>query len=698
MRCFCGILLTCFLFSFTSVLAQGLDLRLLGTYESGVFDESAAEVISYDAGSKRLFVINANAGTVDVLDLSIPANPTKISTLEISSFGAGVNSVAVHNGVVAVAVEADPKQNPGRIVFFDTDGNVLNDVAAGALPDMVTFTPDGNYTLAANEGEPSDDYTNDPEGTVTIVDLRQGVASASTHQVSFASFNSEVESLRSQGVRIFGPNASVAQDLEPEYIAVSPDSRTAYVAFQENSAFAIIDIATATVTSIKALGFKDHALPRNAFDASNRDDGINIKPWPTLGMYQPDAIAAFEIDGETYIASANEGDARDYDGYSEETRVKDLVLDATAFPDAETLQDDANLGRLKTTTAQGDTDGDGDYDIIYSYGARSFSIWDASGNLVFDSGSDFENITARRFPDLFNSQGSADSRDERSDDKGPEPEAIAIGKIGDRTYAFIGMERVGGVFAYDITVPEASQFVTYVRNPNDIGPESLIFISEDESPSNNALVVVSSEVSGTVSVYQVISRSGADQQVTLNVTLTQNGSPLSGVSVEIGRSIAGKRTIYQWRGITGDNGQTSIRVSTPRLSGYYAARAIDSSGNVLDTWTSIPLNPGRQINITLPVGGSVTFASLTASNFPNPFNPETVIAYQIFEPGDVSLVIYNVLGQEVRSLVSVYQMAGPYQVRWDGRNNNGQAVASGRYVYHLKTAQGEITGRMVLLK
>lgn len=696
MHRFCGILLACFFFFSTSVLARGLDLSLLGTFESGVFGESAAEVISYDAKSKKLFVINANAGTVDVLDLSIPTNPTKISTLETSSFGAGVNSVAVHNGIVAVAVEADPKQNPGRIVFFDTDGNVLNDVAAGALPDMVTFTPDGNYALAANEGEPSDDYTNDPEGSVTIVDLRQGIAA--THQVSFASFNSQVESLRSQGVRIFGPNATVAQDLEPEYIAVSPDSRTAYVAFQENSAFAIIDIATATVTSIKALGFKNHALPRNAFDASNRDDGINIKPWPTLGMYQPDAIAAFEIGGETYIASANEGDARDYDGYSEETRVKDLVLDATAFPDAETLQDDANLGRLKTTTAQGDTDGDGDHDIIYSYGARSFSIWDASGNLVFDSGSDFETITARQFPDLFNSQGSADSRDERSDDKGPEPEAIAIGKIGDRIYAFIGMERVGGIFAYDITVPEASQFVTYVHNANDIGPESLIFVSEDESPSNNALVMVSSEVSGTVSVYQVISRLSADQQAMLNITLTQNGAPLSGIEVEIGRSIAGESTIYQWRGITEDNGQTRIRVSTPRLSGYYVARAIDSSGNVLDTWTSIPLNPGRQINITLPVGGGASFASLTASNFPNPFNPETVIAYQIPESGDVSLIIYNVLGQKVRSLVSAYQVAGAYQVRWDGRNNNGQAVASGRYVYYLKTVQGEITGRMVLLK
>ncbi len=696
MHRFCGILLACFFFFSTSVLARGLDLSLLGTFESGVFGESAAEVISYDAKSKKLFVINANAGTVYVLDLSIPTNPTKISTLETSSFGAGVNSVAVHNGIVAVAVEADPKQNPGRIVFFDTDGNVLNDVAAGALPDMVTFTPDGNYALAANEGEPSDDYTNDPEGSVTIVDLRQGIAA--THQVSFASFNSQVESLRSQGVRIFGPNATVAQDLEPEYIAVSPDSRTAYVAFQENSAFAIIDIATATVTSIKALGFKNHALPRNAFDASNRDDGINIKPWPTLGMYQPDAIAAFEIGGETYIASANEGDARDYDGYSEETRVKDLVLDATAFPDAETLQDDANLGRLKTTTAQGDTDGDGDHDIIYSYGARSFSIWDASGNLVFDSGSDFETITARQFPDLFNSQGSADSRDERSDDKGPEPEAIAIGKIGDRIYAFIGMERVGGIFAYDITVPEASQFVTYVHNANDIGPESLIFVSEDESPSNNALVMVSSEVSGTVSVYQVISRLSADQQAMLNITLTQNGAPLSGIEVEIGRSIAGESTIYQWRGITEDNGQTRIRVSTPRLSGYYAARAIDSSGNVLDTWTSIPLNSGRQINITLPVGGGASFVSLTASNFPNPFNPETVIAYQIPESGDVSLIIYNVLGQKVRSLVSAYQVAGAYQVRWDGRNNNGQAVASGRYVYYLKTVQGEITGRMVLLK
>ncbi|MGA1200132.1 MAG: choice-of-anchor I family protein, partial [Candidatus Latescibacterota bacterium] len=333
------------------------------------------------------------------------------------SFGAGVNSVAVHNGIIAVAVESSPKQNPGRIVFFNANGTVLKDVPAGALPDMVAFTPDGRYLLAANEGEPSDDYTNDPEGSITIVNLSNGVGSATTATATFTAFNSQATTLRAQGLRIFGPNASVAQDIEPEYIAISADSRTAYVSLQENNALAIVNIANASITAIKPLGTKDHTLIYNAIDASDRDGGMNMQTWPIRGYYMPDAIASFEINGKTYIASANEGDSRDYGGYSEETRVGDLTLDPTAFPNAATLQNNANLGRLKTTTAQGDTDGDGDHDIIYSYGGRSFSIWDDQGNLVFDSANDFERITARQVPSLFNSQGASDSYDSRSDDK-----------------------------------------------------------------------------------------------------------------------------------------------------------------------------------------------------------------------------------------------------------------------------------------
>jgi hypothetical protein len=290
---------------------------------------------------------------------------------------------------------------------------------------------------------------------------------------------------------------------------------------QEANALAVVDIRKAKVVELQPLGTKDHTLAENAFDASNRDTGINITTWPTKGMYMPDAISSYKHRGQTYIVTANEGDSRDYDGFSEEERVKDLVLDPTAFPDAATLQLDENLGRLKTTNINGDTDGDGDFDEIYSYGARSFSIWNTRGELIYDSGSDFETVTAATIPAAFNSDNDDnDSFDNRSDDKGPEPEGIALGKIRGRTVAFIGLERVGGIMAYDITNPYKVKFLSYINNRDfsvdaqlpddssnplagDLGPEGLVFIPASKSPNGKPLVAVGNEVSGTTTIFQV---------------------------------------------------------------------------------------------------------------------------------------------------------------------------------------------------
>ena len=801
-----------------------LDVQYLSTYATGIFDEGAAEIVSYDAGTQRLFFTNADEGTIDVLDITDPANPTLTNQIDISAYGDGVNSVAVSNGLVAAAIENETSTEAGVVVLFDADGNFLNQFPAGVLPDMVTFSPDGTKVLVANEGEPDDDYVIDPEGSITIVDISNGVANGTATQITLEGLNDRKASLLNKGVRIFGPGATVAQDLEPEYIAVSGDNAIAYVSCQENNAVIIVDIATATILDILPLGFKDHEkggidleeyrydqipwwsafslgtplsggetvqlggfsglwydaltstedqlsfyvipdrgpnestvsraaagtsqnlrpfklpnyqarivklilikstnqifidanqifltrkdgvtpisgrgnipgfdevpvtrtdsevyttvdydvdgvtyqqLPYDAyggdfegilrdknqnwwmcdeyrpaiynfsadgtlieryvpegtsllgdtpqeagfygaetlpavyskrranrgfeaialdtdqnivyafiqtplynpdsstrnnsdvirilginpedgtpvaeyvyllernkdagvglsrvdkigdavyigngkflvlerdssgpddgptgkkyiyeintngatniigtdlsskdastgpedktlemmtaddlaaagivpvfktkvtnlpsigylpsdkpeglavlpngdiavmndndfglagagisdasslgilryqnnygFDASNEDEDIEIVPRPTLGIYQPDAISSFTVDGKSYIATANEGDARDYDGYSEEGRVDDLELDPTEYPNAEALQDDLDLGRLKTTFANGDQDGDGDVDQIYSYGARSFSIWDENGNLIYDS-------------------------------------------------------------------------------------------------------------------------------------------------------------------------------------------------------------------------------------------------------------------------------------------------------------------------
>lgn len=502
-------------------LSPDISLSVLGIYTTNIFDKGAAEISAYDPRTKTLFVVNGGDEVIDMLNVADPANPIRVNGIDISPYGASPNSVAVANGLVAVAVEADVRQNPGKVVVFNTAGTFLKSFPVGALPDMVTFSPDGNYILVANEGEPSDDYSVDPEGSVSIIDLTRGVWHAKVKTADFKKFNKCKESLLARGVRLFGPNASVAQDLEPEYITILPHSPFAWVSLQENNAIAKIDIRSGRVMQIIALGFKDHGLAGNGLDASDRDDAIDIVPYDgVLGMYQPDGIAAYTAKGDTYLVTANEGDARDYAGFSEESRVKDLVLDPVAFPDGDTLQDQAVPGRLTVTNALGDTDRDGDFDRLYAFGGRSFSIFKATkrgGGLeqVFDSGDQFEQIIAAAIPADFNSDNSEnDSFDSRSDAKGPEPEGVAIGTIGNRTYAFIGLERVSGIMVYDITDPQSPQFVQYIDNRNfggdaeagtagDLGPEGITFISAKESPDGYPLLAVANEVSGSTTLYRV---------------------------------------------------------------------------------------------------------------------------------------------------------------------------------------------------
>ncbi len=499
-----------------------LSLQVIGQHQTGVFDQGAAEIVAYDPGTQRIFKVNADAATVDVLDINDPTNPTLLTTIDATALGGSANSVAVHDGIVAVAIEAENKQLTGVVAFYNAATlGLLNFVSVGALPDMVTFTPNGRYALVANEGEPNNDYTVDPEGSVSVIDLRQGVLNAVVRTADFHHYNGMENELRAEGVRIFGPNASAAQDLEPEYITVDRNSQFAWVSLQEANALAVIDIRRAEVIDIQPLGTKDHLLPGNELDASNKDDAINIASWPVKGMFMPDGIASYTFRGRTFIVTGNEGDSRDYDGYSEEARIKDLVLDPSSFPNAADLQQNENLGRLKISTAVGDIDNDGDYDELYSYGARSFSIRDVRGRLVYDSGSEFERITAELLPDDFNSDNSEnDSFDDRSDDKGPEPEGVALGRIMGRTYAFIGLERVGGIMVYDVTEPYNVSFVDYVNNCNfgvdaqlpddsvnplvgDLGPEGLTFIPGSQSPNDKPLLIVGNEVSGTTTIYRI---------------------------------------------------------------------------------------------------------------------------------------------------------------------------------------------------
>lgn len=492
-----------------STSAQRIWLEPIGTYSTGVYDSGAAEIVAHDATTQRLFVVNGAGSVIDILNIANPSAPTLVSSISLAPYGGQANSVAVKNGIIAAAVQAVVKTDPGKVVFFDANGAFLNSVPTGALPDMLTFTPDGTKVLTANEGEPNDAYTIDPEGSVTIVDISGGVANATATNAGLTQFNG---STLAASIRIFGPNATVAQDLEPEYIAVAPNSQTALVTLQENNAFGILNLTTGTFTSLVGLGFKNHNLPGNGLDASDRDNAINIANWQVFGMYQPDTISAVEYNGQTYYLTANEGDARAYTGLNEEARVSALTLDATAFPNAATLQQPANLGRLTVTNKTGDTDGDGDFDRLYVFGGRSFSVWNSAGAQVYDSGDFFEQWTASYFPLNFNAGNTNNTRDDRSDNKGPEPEGLTIGKIGDQTFAFIGMERTGGIFVYNVTVPFAPQFVSYINNRNfaattttaaagDLAPEGLLFIPAAQSPNGSNLLVTANEVSGTTTIY-----------------------------------------------------------------------------------------------------------------------------------------------------------------------------------------------------
>jgi hypothetical protein len=918
----------------------------------GAIATPGAEISAYDTQSRRIFTTDAITRKVHIIDASNPAQLVNVGVIDVSSLGSP-NSVAVYEGLVAVAIQASNKVSPGKVGFYTTSGELVTTVEVGSLPDMLTFAANGRVVLVANEGEPNS-YGQadsvDPVGSVSIIrisgDSRNRLLHLGFHEetLDFSRWNGKEAELRAAGIRIYGPGASVAQDLEPEYISVSKDSRTAFVTLQENNAVAKIDLSTGTITSLLPLGFKNYsvtpqaeatyewpakrlpvvgtlpdspdislggfsglfhegvtkggelkfiattdrgpngepdavgqrpfllpqftprlvrftldphtgqftlteqillrnsdgspltglpntaiaggtastahndevpidlhgnvlpldrlggdfegivvaadgtfwlpdeyrpafyhfdrvgkllqryipkgarvaaglpvpaagvagalgieALPavlgqrrqnrgmeaiairdgkiygfvqsplrnpvsstnaslnarqnvrivefdpatlqtrqflyimdnppstgatdtradklgdatatpegflvverdddslatsdlsvitkkvyafslntatpiteandityggkvidqmtsaelvatgtmpaaktldvdlaaagyadvqkveglallgdgrlavindndfqvaqividpitgsyalkpgyepedsmlglikRPGLDASDRDGPsntgrINIRPWPVFGMYQPDAIASYRVDGHDYFVTVNEGDARVWPGYDEEARVSALTLDPVAFPNGATLKANANLGRLTVTRALGDTDGDGDYDALYTMGGRSFTIWSDKGNLVYDSAASLERITSIAKPLLFNAGHEDPTFDSRSDNKGPEPEGLALGQLGERTYAFVGLERVGGIAAFDISRPTTPVFMQYVNDRlegapelRDIGPEGLEFIPARDSPSGDALLIVTSEVSNTVSVYSLV--------------------------------------------------------------------------------------------------------------------------------------------------------------------------------------------------
>jgi 2',3'-cyclic-nucleotide 2'-phosphodiesterase / 3'-nucleotidase / 5'-nucleotidase len=511
-------------------------LEPVGRYALDLFALGPAKPAAYDPQSQLLFVLAGAPGWLDFVDISNPARPKQVRRKQLLEFGGFPESVDVSRGIVAVALTSVIKSLPGQVLFFDVEGRRLGDVVrVGPQPVHLRFTPSGREIMVASQGEADDAYTIDPEGSISIVDLGidaedcRGAACGIEPRVvklGFASFNDQRETLIGRGVRLYGPNASVAQDLEPEALAVTPDGETAWVSLQRNNSMAVVSLPTRRITDIFGLGAKDHAVQGNGLDASDVDGAINIRSWPVSSFYSPDIFASYSVAGQTYFVTPNEGDPRDFDGFSEHTRVQDLPLDALAFPQASTLQRSRNLGRLHVTNVDGDIDDDGDFDQLFALGSRSFSIWRTDGSLVFDSGDELEQIVATALPACFNCSSDSLDFDARSDDRGPEPETLAVGKVDERQYAFIAPERIGGVFVYDITDPSGPIFQQYINLRNftidpdqvcedrrpiseecaaagDLEPEGVLFIPATDSPIAVPLVVVTHELSMSATLYRV---------------------------------------------------------------------------------------------------------------------------------------------------------------------------------------------------
>jgi hypothetical protein len=566
-----------------STVAQGaVTLTPVGRYQSQTagFDKGAAEIVAYDAATQRIFVVNAQDGTVDVLDGSNPASPSPIGQINAkadlgdpAALGFA-NSVAARDGLVAVAIEANPVTNPGVVAFYDAATlEFIRSVPAGALPDAVTFSNTGHFVIVSNEGEPRAPV--DPEGSVTVIDVRMkgnrpGFGSCT---VDFKAFNSQRAALVAAGVYIDPGAESVAQDLEPEY--ASAQGNNAYVTLQENNAIAVVRLNQCRVARIMPLGAKNHGLPQNSLDTSDREISstqgrISLRSWQNLyALYQPDSIAAYEAgDGEVYLVVANEGDVRDPSNSgrpADGVAVNTLALDPAAFPPVPPSvsadpnpKSDKNLGRLIVNRTLGyytDVSGQRVFDRLFAYGGRSFSIYTNDGRQVYDSANDFESIIASGVgsgelpPQAFNAThnnnsagqvpgASTNTFDSRSDDKGPEPEGVVVGQVNGRDYAFIGLERVGGVMIYDVTKPQDAFYVGYVNNrdfsqgvctlvtavpaappssrsggacsndiPNplalDLGPEGLAFVPAKSSPNGKPLLIVGNEISGSTTVYEI---------------------------------------------------------------------------------------------------------------------------------------------------------------------------------------------------
>jgi DNA-binding beta-propeller fold protein YncE len=441
------------------IQALAASLTLAGSAQAGLLDGASqlwsnthsgtpggflSEIVAFDSVTKTLWVSGVSG--VNVLDARTGAS---LSFIDTRAWGA-INSVAIHNGVAAFAIEAADRTQAGVVQLYDTSSRSLlagtSTITVGALPDMLSFTPDGSRLLVANEGTPGTygsrigtttprNYgasANDPVGSVSIIDM------ASRSVVSTATLAGVAQT----GTHI---RSNTGMDFEPEYIAVNKAGTQAYVSLQEANAMGVLDLQSGQFTKVVGLGAKDFAAPGNAIDTLNNGT-VSFQAVAAKGLYMPDGMASFTQGSKTYVVMANEGDFREDDG----DRSAASSLGASGVL--------ANLRVSNTDSSAGN---------LYAAGARSFTIRDTDGNIVYDSGNILD--VQANLAGLYN--------DGRSRDKGVEPEGVELMEIGGKTFAFIGLERTTSgavaVFEIDVLDPSKTSFVRMLTMGGQIAPEGL---------------------------------------------------------------------------------------------------------------------------------------------------------------------------------------------------------------------------------
>ena len=526
-----------------------LNLTQIARYSAGQYnvDGGVMEIVAYNQATEWAYAINGQSGklaAIPLAGLTAGAHVEELTGTEIdvkalveaedSTFQYGdMTSVAISpdSTTLAAALQAQGSNDAGRVALFtcEEDGSLTLEalVETGAQPDMVTFAGDG-VVLTADEGEPREGYGEniaDPKGSVTVVDVE---AQEST-VVDFSAFDSQRDQLAEDGI-VLKKGSAPSVDLEPEYIAVSGGK--AYVTLQENNAIAVLDIESQAFEGVYSAGFEDHST--TAIDLDKKDDAYDPQTYESLlGIRMPDGIAAFTVEGTTYLVTANEGDAREWGDEDQGTFYlsedeRDFGEEGVTSPTGAITAENSGLEGKVVFFKTEDFDGL-DPEKDYVFGGRSFTVFQATENgleEVFTSGDDFEALTAQYVPEYFNASNDNAVLDDRSGKKGPEAESVTVGTVDGKTYAFVALERTGGVMAYDVTDPEAITFVNYVNTRDfgttvegseeyedgeldkwvtggDVAPEGLLFLDAASSPNGEPLLLAACEVSGTVAVYQL---------------------------------------------------------------------------------------------------------------------------------------------------------------------------------------------------